>query len=233
MLSATLPNLTMNRLNGVAAQVQSIANRFARTDNTARANADLSRLAARIPYGAQQLAPTWRANIALDASGTAQPGAVIGKQLLGALYRDVLQGVGAGTIHVVGPGSQIFTALGPGSGVPNPSPTAYNAASVNILNQTTYTLKVQITLQGSINPITRMIAPGTNPPRYVLFDFGSTSTSYMTISVSNANANYPPTFVYQLPQPGFNTGYHGAVFDITTMGSGGVFVINGPYAPPS
>jgi hypothetical protein len=233
MLSAGLPTLTMNTLNGVAAEVQSIANRFATTDNTARANAALARLAARIPYGVQQLAPTWRADTALDASGTAQAGAVIGKQLLGALYRDVLQGVGAGTFRVVGPGSEIFTALSPGSGLPGSSSAAYDAASVNILNQTTYRLNVRITLQGSTYPITQIISPATNPPTYVLFDFGSMSTNSMTITVSNANGNYPPTFTYQLPQPGFNTGYHGAVFDITTMGSGGVFVINGPYPPPS
>ena len=96
----------------------------------------------------------------LDASGTAQAGAVIGKQLLGALYRDVLQGVGAGTFRVVGPGSEIFTALSPGSGLPGSSSAASHAASVNILNQTTYTLKVHITLQGSIYPITRIISPG-------------------------------------------------------------------------
>ncbi len=209
LLSGGVPTLTMNALNGVVGDVQRIMGNLVRTQNDAHASAALARLSARIPFGATQLNPTWQRDLSTFAAGKAPPGTLLKTQILRDLYNDVFQGVRNGEFRVVGPGSTIFYVLGPPPGVP-----AYDANSVNLVNDTGMPLSITAIYDntGSHIPMYPQIATGAT--NYL--DFGN-STPYQSIYI--ASINNATTYNYYLPTPGLGSPYNGEYFYITWNGS--------------
>jgi len=225
LLSTGVPLLSGHALQVVVHEVRSIVGTLARTGNTSRASAALTRLSSRIPSGPQELAPTWRGELAFYRPGTPGSGMATETRIIGDLYRYVRGGSeSAGGSQVTAPVSTTQPTSNPGtvgagatgatgdSGVPTP---AQSLDSVSIQNTTGLDLRVTVYLRVAQvqQPWITEIIPAGSP--IVDFNFGSATGAFMTMNVSMANdSQTPPPFLnVALDQP--ISGYDGTLFTIS------------------
>src|SRR5262249_36012546 len=95
LLSTGVPLLSGHALQGVVHEVRSITGTLVRTGNTSRASVALTRLSSRIPSGTEELAPTWRGDLALYRPGTPGSGMATERRIIGDLDRYVRGGSGS------------------------------------------------------------------------------------------------------------------------------------------
>lgn len=209
--------LTSRMYDAVAADVMNVVANLAKTQNAVRAEESLTRISTRIPFESTQLASTWVNNLA--SFNRAVPGSrqATTKLLLADLKRDVAAGVAAGTIRVIGRHAPTFPRPGQGGGGGGggggtPAPQS-SLDSVRVANNTNLTLTVTVTLSNTRRFITKTIPRSTTP---ALFDFGSTTGNFMTITIKNANGASPPAYTTNLNRP--ISGYNGALFGVSVFG---------------
>jgi hypothetical protein len=228
LLSTGAPLLSGRALSNVVHDVRSIMHALARTGNTIRAGAELTSLSSRIPSGTEELAPTWRSDLALYR--THNPGSVSATEarVLADLDRYVRGGGGGSPVAAPAPPPQPGSTQGTrgtgntggasgtqGTGAPAP---AQSLDSVTIQNATGLDLVVTVYLrvQQVQQPwITETIPAGSS---IVDFNFGSSTGAFMTMNVSLADGGQspPPFSNVALDQP--IGGYDGALFTISLFG---------------
>lgn len=206
LLSGGLPVLTMQAYNAVVGDVENVMGTLAKTHDFRAAQFSLTKLSSRIPFGRQELSPTWVGDLGIYSPQAPRSGLKMQRQILGDLNLYIEGGVGAGTFRVVGRGSAVF-------GGPQFKSPAVSAASVRIVNNTGLNITVVATLNGTAQRITRQI-PNTNT---ALFDFQSSSGNFISINISQTNGRTPPPPLFV----GLNKpigGYFGKSYPITLFG---------------
>ncbi len=224
LLSTGVPLLGGHALRGVVHEVRSIVGKLVRSGDTGRASAALTHLSSRIPSGTEDLAPTWRGDLALYRPGTPGSGMAAETRIIGDLYRYVRGGsVGASPVPApvsttqpppnqgtVGGGATGATG---NSGIPTPAPQSLD--SVSIQNATGLNLLVTVYLRVAQvqQPWITETIPAGSP--IVDFNFGSATGAFMTMTVSMANGSQtpPPFSNVALDQP--IDGYDGTLFTIS------------------
>jgi hypothetical protein len=203
--SGVTPVLTSHTYETVVAVVENVMSNLVRTHDTAQAVDRLSTLAARIPFGSQQLAPIWVSDVASYNPAVPGSGRATEKLLLADLYRDVAADVAAGEIRVTGSLAHFFPP--PGLGAPQSS-----LDSVRIANKTSLNLSVTVVLNNTGRSIPMTIPKNGTP---ALFDFGSSTGNFMRITVRNANGVSPQPYTTGLNRP--IGGYNGALFSVSVF----------------
>ena len=211
--SGVTPILTSHTYDTVVAAVERVASNLVRTHDTARAMARLNTLSAQIPFQSQQLAAAWTTDLASYDPAVRGSGLATEKLLLANLKQDVAAGVAAGAIRVTGRHAPVFSQPGPRA------PQA-SVDSVQVANNTSLTLSVTVTLNNTGRSISMQI-PSNQAP--ALFDFGTQTGNFMSITVSNANGSSPSPFTTGLNMP--VGGYNGTLFSVSVFG--GVFSVSG------
>ncbi len=206
LLSGVVPVLTMQTYNAVVGDVKNVMGTLAKTHNFSAAQLSLTNLSSSIPFGRQELSPTWVGDLGIYSPQVPRSGLAMQNQILGDLNRYIDGGVSAGTFRVVGPGSAVF-------GVPQLRAPAVSAASVRIVNNTGLNITVVASLNGTAQRITQQIA-NTNT---ALFDFQSNSRNFISINISQTNGQTPPPPLFV----GLNMpvgGYFGNSYPISLFG---------------
>jgi hypothetical protein len=211
--SAVLPVLTSHTFETVTAGVEHVVAGLVRTQDTSRAVSRLESLAARIPYGRRQLAAEWVSDVALFDPTIPGSARTTEQVLLKTLRHDVAYGVAEGEFRVTGKDAASLSS--PGLKAPQVSQD-----SVRVANNTNLTLAVTVSLNNTGRSIPMTIRSGAPP---ALFDFGTATNNFMTISVRNANGSSPPPFNTGLNKP--ITGYNGTLFTVSILG--GFFTVSG------
>ena len=116
LLSTAAPLLSYHALTGVVRDVRAIMGTLARTQDTVKASAHLTRLSSRIPSGPEGLAPSWQSDIGLYRPHSARSIIATERRILGDLYRYVQGGVDRGNRPVTGSGSTTPTTPRQGTG---------------------------------------------------------------------------------------------------------------------
>jgi hypothetical protein len=184
--SGALPVLTMHTYNDVVADVRNVMGTLAKTHNFNGAAVSLAGVSSNIPYGRQQLFPTWLGDLGIYSPLVPGSGLLMQRKILLDLNQDILNGVSHGLFLVTGPGAAAFyrpTQGGPGLGAP-----AVSLDSVTIANNTGLTITVSAFLAGNPQPITRQIANNGS----ALFDFGSSTNNFITINIQRSDGSQPP-----------------------------------------
>jgi hypothetical protein len=208
LLSGAAQVLSTHTYEVVVSQVQHIMVNLTRTDNVGHASTSLANLAASIPHGSQQLAPLWQNDVAEYDPMVRGSAIATYRRLVGDLKQDVVNGVGTGEITVTGPAGPAFLRL---SHLPS-APQA-SADSVNISNNTSYSLKVVANLSGTTQYITKTIPiQGTAP-----FNFGTNTNKYITVTISRADNGKPPAPYFTTLNRPIN-GYYGKLFTVSAFG---------------
>src|SRR4051812_9067962 len=136
LLSTAAPLLSKQALRGVVRDVRAVMSALAKTEDTVRASAHLTRLSSRIPAGPEGLAPSWRSDIGLYRPHSARSIVAAEKRILGDLHRYVRGGIGGGNRPATGSGSTTSTVPGQGTGGTASSVPAPSLDSVRIQNTT-------------------------------------------------------------------------------------------------
>ncbi len=217
LLSAAARPVSPHTLNAVARDVRGIMTTLSRTENTARASAQLTRLSSRIPSGRAGLAPAWRQDLTVYNPRAAVSVVAAQNLILADLYRYAAARIGGNQPVTAPPPSPM---PGPGPGGMNGPVSAPSLDSVKIQNTTGIALRVTIYLdvpQVQKPWITETIpAQGTTT---VPFNFGTATDAFMTMDVSRADGGQspPPLTNFSLPQP--MGGYNAALFTVSIFGS--------------
>jgi hypothetical protein len=203
LLSGIMPVLTMHRYNGLVADVRNVMGTLAKTHDFAGAGVSLAGAAAEVPFGRQQLLPTWQGDLGLFSAQVPGSGLAVQAQLINDLNRFLHAGVTASQFRVTGPGSAAF--YGPEN--------EQKSVSVRIVNATKLKIKIVATLTGS-KPISGTMDVN-GPP--LLIDFKLQSTDYyIIINVSRADgARVPAPRDITLDRP--VQGYNGKVFTLSVF----------------
>ena len=200
--SCTIPVLTSHTYDTVVADVEQVVAKLVRTHDAARAANGLRNVSAKIPFGRRQLAPAWMSDLALYSSAVPGSGLATEQLLLATLKRDVASAVAAGELRVTGRHAAALSR----------APLA-SLDSVRVANNTTLTLAVTVSLNNTGRSIPMTIPRNAVP---ALFDFGTATGNFMTISVRNANGANPPPFSTGLNRP--ISGYNGTLFSVSILG---------------
>jgi len=216
--SAATPLLSSHALHAIVHDVKAIVRMLSMTDAVGHARVHLTRLASRIPGGADRLAPAWRYDVGLFNPHTAGSIGPVRHRLLEDLDRFVRGGAGGIGSIGSGPTNPPAPNPGPGQGPGLPVP-ALSLDSVRIKNTTGLSLLVTVRLrvpQVQQPWITQTIPTQGSP--LVAFDFKTATNAFMTIDVRRADGGQsPPPFLnFRLPQP--SKGYNGAPFTISLFG---------------
>ena len=210
MMSGVTPVLPMGTLKSVAAAVDTTVLHLTRTHQLNSGSAQITTLASEIPDGLQNLAPAWQRDLA--SYNPQAPGSwrTFRQRVLADLNHEVAAGVAAGEFRLVGPGAAAYLCSG---GLPQAS-----VDSVTIFNSTGFGITVSASLNGTGRTIPpRTIANSTSS----LFNFGSSTNSFIAINVSRTGGNQPPPANFTLNRP--ISGYHGKQFTVSVFG--GVFSV--------
>jgi hypothetical protein len=199
-------SVTMGTLKAVAAKVERTVMNPARTHILSRASARLRNLASEIPNGLQRLAPVWQHDLASYSPRTPGSRRAFKRQLLADLEHEVAAGVAAGEFRLTGPGAAAYLRS---AGLAQAS-----LDSVTIFNSTGFGITVTASLNGTGRTLPpRTIASSTSS----LFDFGSSTDSFISINVSRTGSNQPPPFTnVSLSRP--ISGYRGKQFTVSVLG---------------
>ncbi|QEH34855.1 hypothetical protein OJF2_34000 [Aquisphaera giovannonii] len=101
-LLSAVPAVTPSTLNSVLKQIDRAAGTFAKTHNPAIFDAALSSISRKVPYGHDQLFPTWQDTEALYDPGTPGSGLAMVRQLKADLKDYVQSAVADGSIRMKG-----------------------------------------------------------------------------------------------------------------------------------
>lgn len=210
MLSGFTPVLLMGTVKLVATAVDRTVLHLTRTDQLNDGPAQIAALALNIPDGSQTLAPAWQSALASYNPQTPGSWRTFTLQVCADLKQDVAAGVAAGQFRLMGAGSAAYLRS---TGLPQAS-----VDSVTIFNSTGFGITVSSSLNGTGRTIPpRTIANSTSS----LFDFGSSTNSFISINVSRTSSNQPPPANFTLDRP--ISGYHGKQFTVSVFG--GVFSV--------
>jgi hypothetical protein len=206
LLSGALPVLTMETYNAVVSDVENVMGTLAKTHHFSAAHLSLTNLSSRIPFGRQELSPTWAGDLGIYSPQAPRSGLTMHSQILSDLNRYIEGGVNAGTFRVVGTGSAAF-------GGPQFKAPAVSAASVRIVNNTGLNITVVASLNGTSQRITHQISNSNT----ALFDFQSGSSNFISINISQTNGRTPPPpFFVGLDRP--VGGYFGKSYPVSVFG---------------
>jgi hypothetical protein len=186
-LSGASPVFTMRAYRVVTAEIRGIVRALARTHDVDRARTALTLVASQVPYGRQQLLPAWQDDLATVGGRGGGFARILKKALIMDLKQDLVAGVAAGLFDVIGPGSSAFHHKGLGGGGAGGG-LASSIASVTLVNNTGLNLTVTASLNGTSQTITKPIGANSS----ALFDFGSSSTNSISISIRRSDGLQPP-----------------------------------------
>ncbi len=214
LLSGVLPVLTVQTYDTVIADVKNVMGTLAKTHNFSAAQHSLTQLSFKIPFGGQQLSPTWIADLGIYSAQVPRSGLAMQNQILVDLNQYIEAGVTAGTFRFAGSGSSAFNRVGVGA-------PAVSAASVTIVNNTGLNITVVASLNGAMQRITKSISIGGK----ALFDFQSNSSNFISVNISRTDGQQPPpplSVGLNRPVSGyFGTSYPISVFaNVFSVGQG-------------
>jgi hypothetical protein len=202
--SGVTPVLTTHTYDTVVADVGHVVSNLVRTHDTARAMDRLSTLSARVPFGSRQLAAAWTSDLASYDPIVPGSGQATKQRLLADLNRDVAAGVAAGAIRVTGRLAPVFSR--PGLGAPQSS-----LDSVRIDNKTGFGISATVVLNNTGRSIPMTIAPSG----VALYDFGTATGNFMSISIRRTTGTSPPPYSTGLNRP--IGGYNGTLFSVSVF----------------
>jgi hypothetical protein len=209
--------ITLQTYEAVAAGVARVAATLARTQDVALASASLSALSAKVPPVAAQLETSWMNDLAGFRPGVPGSALATKQRLLNDLKSAVLGGNSSGGSQGPGPSPNPGHPVPPAPPKPQPQPSL---DSVTIVNQTGSPLSVAAYLGNSPVGLIKTIAKGGS----ALFDFGSSTGSFIAASVSRPGLSQPPP-LFRLPLDHPITGYNGTSFTISVFA--GYFSVTG------
>lgn len=205
MMSGLTPVLTMGTLKAVAAEVERTVLNLSRTQHLNLASARITDFASEIPDGLQDLAPDWQRDLASYNPQTPGSWRTFTLRVLADLKHDVAAGVAAGEFRLTGLGAAAYLRS---AGLSQAS-----LDSVTIFNSTGFGITVSASLNGTGRTLPpRTIANSTSS----LFDFGSSTNSFISINVSRTGSNQPPQANFNLSRP--ISGYSGKQFTVSVFG---------------
>ncbi len=201
-------------LHGVVREVHQIVGELARTGQVLRAEIQLTRLSAQIPGGPEILAPHWRADLGMYRPYMRGSVGAVRTRILGDLYGFVRVGLPPGGVL---PPLPYPSPTGPTGPLPGPTAPLVSRDSATVVNDTGYTLSITVRLNAPNGPYITRTLPSTYGSS-ALFDFGSSTGGFLTISIIRADNIQPPNqFTTGLDMP--MNGYYGTTFTVSLMGT--------------
>jgi hypothetical protein len=128
-LMSAIPVVTPSTLNSVLKQIDRAAGTYAKTHNPAQFDAALSNISRKIPFGHDQLFPTWQNDESIYDPATPGSGRDMVKQIKLDLKDYVQSSVADGTVRIKGSWAGISTVA---------SAASTTSAAVPVLTSSTY-----------------------------------------------------------------------------------------------